>query len=68
MVDPIDWGIVVESPVFWGAVMGLIGILAGNYGSLKSKKEDMRKIGIELLQSIDVKNVKEDKIVQIIIE
>ena len=40
MVDPIDWGIVVESPVFWGAVMGLIGILAGNYGSLKSKKED----------------------------
>ena len=40
MPDPIDWGIVVESPVFWGAVMGLIGILAGNYGSLKSKKED----------------------------
>lgn len=35
---------------------------------LKSKKEDMRKIGIELLQSIDVKNVKEDKIVQIITE
>lgn len=40
MVDPIDWGIVVESPVFWGAVMGLIGILAGNYGARISKKED----------------------------
>ena len=40
MVDPIDWGIVVESPVFWGAVMGLIGILTGNYGARKSKKED----------------------------
>ena len=40
MVDPIDWGIVVESPVFWGAVMGLIGILAGNYGARKTKKED----------------------------
>ena len=40
MVDPIDWGLVVESPVFWGAVMGLIGILAGNYGARQSKKED----------------------------
>ena len=40
MVDPIDWGVVVESPVFWGAVMGLIGILAGHYGARKSKKED----------------------------
>ena len=40
MVDPIDWGIVVESPVFWGAVMGLIGILAGHYGARQSKKED----------------------------
>ena len=40
MVDPIDWGIVVESPVFWGAVMGLIGILAGHYGARKAKKED----------------------------
>ena len=41
MVDPIDWGIVVESPVFWGAVMGLIGILAGHYGARKNKKEDI---------------------------
>ena len=40
MVDPIDWGIVIESPVFWGAVMGLIGILAGQYGARKIKKED----------------------------
>ena len=41
MVDPIDWGIVIESPVFWGAVMGLIGILAGQYGARKIKKEDI---------------------------
>ena len=40
MPDPIDWGIVVESPVFWGAVMGLIGILAGHYGARQNKKED----------------------------
>lgn len=47
MVDPIDWGIVVESPVFWGAVMGLIGILAGHYGARKSKKEDKELVALQ---------------------
>ena len=70
MVDPIDWGIVVESPVFWGAVMGLIGILAGNYGSLKSKKEDKEfaalQANVSFLQaeykrlSEEIKNLRSD--------
>ena len=28
MPDPVDWGLVLESPIFWGAVMTLIGVLA----------------------------------------
>ena len=55
MVDPIDWGVVVESPVFWGAFMGLIGILAGNYGSLKSKKEDKEFEGREAINTMTTK-------------
>lgn len=70
MVDPIDWGIVVESPVFWGAVMGLIGILAGHYGARQSKKEDKElaalQTNVSFLQaeykrlSEEIKNLRSD--------
>ena len=70
MPDPIDWGIVVESPVFWGAVMGLIGILAGHYGARKSKKEDKEfsalQANVSFLQaeykrlSEEIKNLRSD--------
>ena len=70
MPDPIDWGIVVESPVFWGAVMGLIGILTGNYGARKTKKEDKEfaalQANVSFLQaeykrlSEEIKNLRSD--------
>ncbi len=70
MADPIDWGIVVEAPVFWGAVMGLIGILAGHYGARKSKKEDKElaalQTNVSFLQaeykrlSEEIKNLRSD--------
>ena len=70
MPDPIDWGIVVESPVFWGAVMGLIGILAGHYGARQNKKEDKEfaalQANVSFLQaeykrlSEEIKNLRSD--------
>ena len=70
MLDPIDWGIVVESPVFWGAVMGLIGILAGHYAARQNKKEDKEfaalQANVSFLQaeykrlSEEIKNLRSD--------
>ena len=70
MPDPIDWGIVVESPVFWGAVMGLIGVLAGHYGARQNKKEDKEfaalQANVSFLQaeykrlSEEIKNLRSD--------
>ena len=31
MPDPIDWGMVIESPQIWGASIGLIGIIIVQY-------------------------------------
>ncbi len=41
MPDPVDWGLVLESPIFWGAVMTLIGVLAGQWSANRSKKGDL---------------------------
>ena len=40
MMNTIEWDILFESPVFWGAVMGLLGVLAGHYTSRKNRKSD----------------------------
>ncbi|WRS29595.1 hypothetical protein U6G28_08715 [Actinomycetaceae bacterium MB13-C1-2] len=41
MPDPVDWGLVLESPVFWGAVMTLVGVLVGKWEERRSKKDDL---------------------------
>ena len=40
MQDPVDWGLVLESPVFWGALMALLGVLVGHLTSARSKKNE----------------------------
>lgn len=40
MADPVDWGLVLESPVFWGALMALLGVLVGHFTSARSKKNE----------------------------
>lgn len=40
VADGIDWGQVLESPVFWGALMTLIGVLVGHRWNAQTKRED----------------------------
>lgn len=40
MQDPVDWGLVLESPVFWGAFMALLGVLVGHLTSARSKENE----------------------------
>ncbi|MSS84475.1 hypothetical protein FYJ24_06800 [Actinomycetaceae bacterium WB03_NA08] len=47
MSDPIDWGAVLESPVFWGAVMALLGVLAGHWQARSSSHEENELAGLK---------------------
>ena len=46
MADPVDWGIVLESPLFWGAVMTLVGALAGHWMTRRHKREENELAGL----------------------
>lgn len=46
MPDPIDWGLVLESPVFWGALMALLGVLAGHAATRGNHREENELAGL----------------------
>lgn len=55
MPDPVDWGLVLESPIFWGAVLTLLGVLTGHWWAARAKRGDTElaglKASVEVLQA-----------------
>ena len=45
-MDPVEWDLLLESPLFWGAVMTLVGVLAGHWMARGSKREENELAGL----------------------
>ena len=43
---PVEWDLLLESPLFWGAVMTLVGVLAGHWMARGSKREENELAGL----------------------
>lgn len=49
---PPDWGLVLESPLFWGAVMTLIGVVITQWWIARGKRGDQALTGLTASVSV----------------